>query len=135
MLNVDFCSYHSNCFYGILLQRLARWVTKQRKHYKAKQEGKYNALDDEKEQRLHDIGFVFNTKTKAIMRATVMKRFEERWEVNCEKLVAFKNEFGHCAVPRRWKRDLQFASWVMRQVRNSFSFACSPEAGTYQFSY
>ena len=103
-----------------LLQRLARWVTKQRKHYKAKQEGKYNTLDDEKEQRLHDIGFVFNTKTKAIMRATVMKRFEERWEINCEKLVAFKNEFGHCAVPRRWKRDLQFASWVMRQVRNSF---------------
>jgi hypothetical protein len=100
-------------------QRLARWVTKQRKHYKAKQEGRYHSLDDDKERRLVEVGFVFNTKTKELMRDSVLRRYEDRWEEFCEKLQAFKREFGHAAVPRRWKRDPQLASWVMRQVRSS----------------
>jgi Helicase associated domain len=98
-------------------QRLARWVTKQRKHHKAKSEGRYHSLDDDKERRLIDVGFVFNTKTKELMRDSVLRRYEDRWEEFCEKLAEFKREFGHTAVPRRWKRDPQLASWVMRQVR------------------
>lgn len=98
-------------------QRLARWVTKQRKHFKAKSENKYHALTDEKEKRLRDAGFVFNTKTPEIMRNSVLKRYEDRWEHFVDALQQFKDEHGHCAVPRRWKKDPQLASWVMRQVR------------------
>jgi Helicase associated domain len=100
-------------------QRLARWVTKQRKHHKAKYEGRYHSLDDDKERRLIDVGFVFNTKTKELMRDSVLRRYEDRWEEFCEKLAEFKREFGHTAVPRRWKRDPQLASWVMRQVKKN----------------
>jgi Helicase associated domain len=100
-------------------QRLARWVTKQRKHHKAKYEGRYHSLDDDKERRLIDVGFVFNTKTKELMRDSVLRRYEDRWEEFCEKLAEFKREFGHTAVPRRWKRDPQLASWVMRQVKKT----------------
>lgn len=101
------------------LQRLARWVTKQRKHFKAKREGNYHSLDDDKERRLVDVGFVFNTKTKELMRDSVLRRYEDRWEEFLERLLEFKFEFGHTAVPRRWKRDPQLASWVMRQVRRA----------------
>src|SRR3569623_1015151 len=62
-----------------------------------------------------EMDFVFNTKTKELMRDSVLKRYEDRWEEFLEKLIEFKKEFGHAAVPRRWKRDPQLASWVMRQ--------------------
>jgi hypothetical protein len=52
-----------------------------------------------------------------MMRYNVFKRFEGVWESNCQKLIAFREEFGHCAVPRRWKRDMNLSQWVMRQVR------------------
>lgn len=103
-------------------QRLARWVTKQRKHYKAKQNGEYHALDDDKEKRLIDIGFCFNTRKKNVMRESVLKRYVDRWNLFIGKLQEFKDEFGHCVVPRRWKRDQELASWVMRQVSQDLAF-------------
>jgi hypothetical protein len=100
-------------------QRLARWVAKQRRHYKAKQENRYHTLTDDKEKRLLDIGFVFNTRTKEILRQCSLKHYEDRWDCFIERLIAFKKEYGHCAVPRRWKFDTQLASWVMRQVSHT----------------
>jgi hypothetical protein len=50
-----------------------------------------------------------------MIRDTVLKRFEGRWEQFFDLLVAFKKLHGHCAVPRRWKPDQQLASWTMRQ--------------------
>jgi hypothetical protein len=94
---------------------LARWVAKTRKHYKAKKEGRYHTLDDDKEMRLVEAGFVFNSKTQERLRFTVLKRFEGRWEEYFSKLEKYKERFGHCIVPRRWKEDQSLASWVMRQ--------------------
>jgi hypothetical protein len=99
-----------------MLQTLARWVAKTRKHYKAKKEGRYHTLDDDKEMRLVEAGFVFNSKTQERLRFTVLKRFEGRWEEYFSKLEKYKERFGHCVVPRRWKEDQSLASWVMRQV-------------------
>jgi hypothetical protein len=99
-----------------LNERLSRWVARQRSHYKAKQANEYHTLTDEKENRLVDIGFVFNTRTKELLRQQALKHYEHRCDGFCERLAAFKEEYGHCAVPRRWKRDKQLASWVMRQV-------------------
>jgi hypothetical protein len=39
--------------------RLARWVGKQRKLYKAKQNGGFYTLDDQKEKRLKELDFCF----------------------------------------------------------------------------
>ena len=94
---------------------LSRWVGKQRRHHRAKQEGDYHTLDDEKEARLVEQGFVFNTKTSTMIRETVLKRFEGVWDQYIDLLVEFKKCNGHCAVPRRWKSNQPLASWVMRQ--------------------
>jgi hypothetical protein len=90
-------------------------VSKQRRHFRAKKEGNYHTLDDEKVAKLVEVGFVFETKTHTMIRDTVLKRFEGRWEQFFDLLVAFKKLHGHCAVPRRWKPDQQLASWTMRQ--------------------
>ena len=76
------------------------------------------------------MGFVFNTKTKEILRETVMKRFAGVWEEHFTKLLDFKKKNGHCAVPRRYKADPQLASWVMRQV--SLVFLCQLYSGFFR---
>jgi hypothetical protein len=100
-------------------QKLARWVTKQRTHYKAKQEGRHHSMTDGQEKRLLNIGFVFDTRTKEMMRKTALKVYEDRWDSFIERLMVFKKEHGHCAVPGRWKGDTKLASWVMRQVSHA----------------
>jgi len=97
---------------------LARWVSEMRKQKKAKTEGRMHNLSDEKEQRLVEVGFVFNSRTKELLRESVLNRFKDRWDASFEKLVAFKKKYGHCAVPRRWKVDQDLASWAMRQRSN-----------------
>ena len=97
-------------------KRLARWVLKQRRSYKAKHNGEYHTLDDEKEQRLIDVGFVFNSRTPELMRQNVFERFKDKWAENIEKLRQFKEVYGHGAIPRRWKSDPALSSWAMRQV-------------------
>ena len=98
-------------------QVLARWVGEQRKQMKAKSEGRQSALNDEREKRLRDLGFVFNTRTREHLRNAVLQRFQDRWNECFEKLLKFKEVHGHAAVPRRWKADKDLASWAMRQVR------------------
>jgi hypothetical protein len=90
-------------------------VSKQRRHYRAKQEDSYHTLDDEKVAKLVEADFVFETKTHTMIRETVLKRFEGRWDYFFDLLLNFKKLHGHCAVPRRWKPDQPLASWVMRQ--------------------
>lgn len=90
-------------------------MSKQRRHFRAKQEGNYNTLDDDKVFKLVEVEFVFETKTHTMIRETVLKRFEGRWDYFFNLLLDFKKTHGHCAVPRRWKADQPLASWVMRQ--------------------
>jgi hypothetical protein len=47
---------------------LARWVGEQRKQNKAKNEGKQSTLTDERVERLTDLGFIFNTRTREHLR-------------------------------------------------------------------
>jgi hypothetical protein len=65
--------------------------------------------------KLVEADFVFETKTHTMIRETVLKRFEGRWDYFFDLLLKFKKLNGHCAVPRRWKPDQPLASWVMRQ--------------------
>ncbi|KAL7579167.1 hypothetical protein ACA910_011340 [Epithemia clementina (nom. ined.)] len=94
---------------------LARWVGEQRKQMKAKTEGRHTTLTDDREQRLHNIGFIFNTRTREHLRNAVLQRFQDRWNICFERLLKFKEVHGHAAVPRRFKADKDLASWAMRQ--------------------
>jgi len=45
----------------------------------------------------------------------VLERLESSWDVNCGKLVKFKEEHGHCRVPAYSKNDPQLSNWVINQ--------------------
>lgn len=82
-----------------------------------KQRGGYHTLTDEREKRLVEVGFVFNTKESNTLRDIIMRSYSANWNGYLERLVKFKKKHGHCRVPRRHPEDQSLASWVMRQVR------------------
>ena len=37
---------------------------------------------------------------------------ETQWEAMFQELVEYKKEHGHCNVPKGWKKNPQFGTWV-----------------------
>ena len=85
---------------------LREWVSSIRKTRKT---GK---LATEREQRLEQVGFVWDSK-------------EIEWERKFEELLAFKEAQGHCDVPQTYKPHLGLARWVksMRRSRKTGKLA------------
>jgi len=75
---------------------LGRWVSRQRKTFK---KGK---LSEERVVRLEALGFEWDP-------------FTADWEALVQALVAFKENQGHCGVPRRWSENPQLGRWVSTQ--------------------
>ncbi|MDB4524163.1 Helicase associated domain protein [Akkermansiaceae bacterium] len=88
-------------------KQLAAWVTGQRT---AKRNGK---LSVDKIKRLNEIGFVWDP-------------IEEIWEINFKKLVAYKEEYGNCSIPRSFE-DKQLFTWVTNQRRSKKSGKLDPK--------
>jgi len=66
-------------------------------------------LTDERRRRLQDIGFEWKVKHK-------MKRYYDRqWEAVFDKLMKFKEDNGHCLVPKRYPPDPKLGTWVHTQ--------------------
>ncbi|MDA7883076.1 helicase associated domain-containing protein, partial [Akkermansiaceae bacterium] len=88
---------HGDCLVPKTWQdkQLVAWVRTQRM---SKKSGK---LDPNRIKRLDEIGFVWDA-------------IEEIWEINFQKLVAYKEEYGNCSVPNTWQ-DKQLANWAKRQ--------------------
>ena len=40
---------------------------------------------------------------------------EDDWIAMCERLVSYKQKYGHTLVPRGWSEDIELGSWVHRQ--------------------
>jgi Helicase associated domain len=119
---LEYKEEHRDCLVPksfVVNQHLARWVAKQHINYKAKQENWYHTLTDDKEKCLFDIGFVFNTRTKELLHQLSLKHYKDQWDGFIKRLIAFKEECGHCAVPWHWKGNMQLASWVMWQVSHA----------------
>lgn len=61
---------------------------------------------------------------------------DEVWHEKFEKLVAFKNRFGHCSIPISFARDQGLARWVKRQryqfKRYHEGKSCAINAGRIQ---
>lgn len=84
---------------------LARWVKRQRRQYKLRQEGNKNStMTVERIKILNDIGFVWDSH-------------EVIWNERFTQLVAYKQRVGHCRVPSYCKECPQLASWVKCQRR------------------
>ena len=80
--------------------RLASWVNTQRAF---KEKGK---LTSPREKRLNGIGFVWDP-------------FEALWETKFTELKLYKERFGDCNVPARWKEHPRLATWVGEQRSNN----------------
>ncbi len=76
--------------------KLARWVKDQRVKWK---QGK---LPEEHFQKLNRLGFVW-------------QRHDAAWEDMYNRLVRFRNKWGHCKVPYNWSADRQLSKWVYTQ--------------------
>eukprot|EP00804_Cyclotella_cryptica_P008840 CCRYP_013062-RA/>CCRYP_013062-RA protein AED:0.06 eAED:0.06 QI:124/1/1/1/1/1/4/548/592 len=75
---------------------LADWVEKQRQQYKR------SSLSTNKIRDLDALGFNWN-----IRAAT--------WNTMMSELIKYKEEFGHCDVPKDWERSPYLGEWVDMQ--------------------
>jgi len=102
---------HGNCDVPIRRdepQSLATWVDEQRKLYRNKQKGKKNALSDEREAKLEEMGFSW------------YRYGPTSWSDRINELKAYKEEHGDCVVPLRLKNEKdnpwkRLANWVSFQ--------------------
>ncbi|GBL46118.1 helicase, putative [Sulfuriferula multivorans] len=77
-------------------QKFARWITTQRK---AKKSGQ---ITDDRIARLDAIGFAWIP-------------FDDRWESSFRALEEYKNKYGSCDVPQKWKENPSLGKWVSDQ--------------------
>jgi len=74
---------------------LGTWVSKQRQRASKLTSGQFNRLDG--------LGFIWDVKTS-------------KWEKGFQYLLAYKEEFGDCLVPRSYEHlDYDLSAWVNRQ--------------------
>jgi hypothetical protein len=82
-------------------------------------------LTEERRQRLDALGFQWKVKNK-------MRRYYDRqWDVMFDKLLKFKEENGHCLVPKRYPEDQRLSTWVHTQrvqYRRSMSGGATADA-------
>lgn len=106
--------------------KLGKWVETQRYEYtklqrvssdaeapqdleSAKSKTTNHRLTEERISRLESIGFEWKVKHK-------MKRYyDKQWDQMFERLLKFKEENGHCMVPKRYPPDLKLGTWVHTQ--------------------
>ncbi|KAG7365843.1 helicase domain protein [Nitzschia inconspicua] len=84
-------------------QKLAQWAKRQRHQFKRKIMGYHSTLTDERENKLLQAGFVFDSHRAA-------------WQVHFESLKAFSLANGHCRIPRDF-RDRSLEVWMKHQRR------------------
>lgn len=98
---------HGHCCVPITTlveQSLARWVKRQRYHYKRFKEGKSSSINTARINMLESLGFVWDTHSDA---------WQEKWT----ELAAFKEENGHCSLSSYDPEHPQLATWVKGQRR------------------
>ncbi len=75
---------------------LACWVVDQRVYYHR------GTLDLQRERKLTQLGFDWDPR-------------ETRWQAWLKELRAFRDTYGHAAVPLLWPENPELATWVQRQ--------------------
>eukprot|EP00980_Cylindrotheca_fusiformis_P026948 scaffold18138_cov128-Cylindrotheca_fusiformis.AAC.14 len=82
--------------------RLGRWVHYQRVEYWIFQQSGTGKITPERIARLEGMGFEWDPQ-------------KAQWNMLFDKLVKFKEEFGHCKVPKGYAKDTELANWVRNQ--------------------
>ena len=95
---------HGNCNVSTLdgaNKQLGEWVGKQRYYYRNHRDGKKSPISNERVAKLNEIGFEWDVN-------------EAAWEEKLAELVAYKEAYGDCNVPNRFKENEQLGKWVAR---------------------
>jgi len=84
--------------------KLGKWVDKQRVQYKykLKQRGEASQLNDERVDKLNEMGFVWDVH-------------EAAWQSKYDKLHSFYKRYGHTKIPLGEKEHEELYEWCMRQ--------------------
>ncbi|GAX27788.1 hypothetical protein FisN_13Hh106 [Fistulifera solaris] len=83
--------------------QLARWVKRQRRQYKLREDGKSTTMTAERLEMLSSVGFIWDSH-------------EVNWREKLYGLTVFRQEIGNCNVPSNYK-DKKLATWVKCQRR------------------
>lgn len=75
-------------------------------------------LTEERRKRLEEVGFVWSAregeKGNEASRIT-RNSYDDQWDSMFEKLKEYKEKFGHCLVPKRFKDNPKLGTWVDTQ--------------------
>jgi hypothetical protein len=80
---------------------LFQWLAQQRLSERK------GTLSSERAARLRKLGVVFDEETGDAR--------EERWEMRFAELTRFRERFGHCDVPAKWKENKPLGRWLNAQ--------------------
>lgn len=83
---------------------LSKWAKRQRYQWKLKHEGKHSTMNDSREDKLDEVGFLWD------IRMTV-------WEERYEELLQYKKKHGNCNVPITCVEAPKLGTWVKCQRR------------------
>ncbi|GAB4822137.1 hypothetical protein N2152v2_009183 [Parachlorella kessleri] len=100
----EFHSRYGHCTVPASAAAEARWPGLRMWTLIQRQAWKRGILEDDRVRRLSGLGFVWQPA-------------EARWEERFAELQAFKEEHGHCNVPKGWAGNQGLASWVERVRR------------------
>jgi len=93
--------------------QLATWVSTQRVQFRLYKEGtKQSMITPARIEALDAIGFDWGREGCSDL---------VDWEVRYEELRQYKEQHGHCRVPRAFKENQQLGNWVHTQVRERLS--------------
>ncbi|CAJ1945912.1 unnamed protein product [Cylindrotheca closterium] len=95
------CHVHYTCGHS---PGLSKWVQRQRYQYKLKTAGKKTTMTDERQHKLEEVGFVWDSHAAT-------------WEQRLNELAEYKKEHGDCRVPSTYPQNPQLAMWVKSQRR------------------
>jgi len=80
---------------------LSQWVTTQRSMYRARNEGLYSTMTDERLKKLDGIGFVWAVQNPSLP-----------WEVRYNQLKEYKEKYGTISISRQDQEQKKLAEWV-----------------------
>jgi len=102
-------------------QSLSTWVYRQRAEYKLWKRKKRSQLTDERVDLLKECGFAFYTKgteeQKKIESQRRQPSLDAHWQRHYKSLLEFREEHGHCIVPKMYPENQALSAWVFRQRR------------------
>jgi predicted helicase len=81
------------------------------------QRGRTGGFDDQRfRERVEVLGPTISVETlRLAITAQCMERLGSTWDEYFGQLVAYKERFGDCDVPKGWPENVSFAAWVSMQ--------------------